>query len=879
MADLEARTQEVNTDDQKDDGIDEIGMYAAFDFVPEPHYLSTGKVWVPEQFDDDGTRDTSPLSEDAKSALLEIDSIFSKSDVAPRRIEIEQSWKANHYKRGYQFLLYKPNGGGWTLPGSGTPFSAGNQQLLSKVYRTDVYGEKGEIIIAALSREVPRVEFFPANPEHGPDQTLASVAGDLKDIWAKNNDLQKILQDAASIFCTDDRALFWTRYELNGEEYGYEEEEEPVVPENEDNPPSEPTNTEGSTEYQDANESPLDQSSVRRPRGRVRTTAMGKLYHKVPIFVDGQYQMGCISILEDKDVAMLKAQFPWMKQKIQGGGDATGETELDRIARENVSQAVPGQYVTGDAINRHCVKKHTYIRRAMFFDDCVKPKARKELLEKFPDGALLVKAGPEFAFARNEGMDDHCAIGHPFPGSGQNRRALLESLLPIQDYINELVALALDFAKRTVSKKWMDADAFNVEALKNQTNIPGSIGPFQRQPGIPVDQLIFIEPTPTPQPWLITFIQWCITSLSEQISGALPSLFGAQITGQVGSEGVAVQRDQAMQRQGCPWNSLQSLFALAARQAAMLTAKCASKDINDVIPGKGRVSIKLNSLKGNVLCFPESNPEFPESWAQKENRVMSVVDKAMAAPGSKFSEMVLDPENLAAIKSAIRLNDFTIDGADSVEKQRAEFEILLRSGPQDNPQKLKLQATIEQAQEGMKGVIQQSLQIGQEPDPQTQQQVQQAPAMLQALQQKMAQMPDQISTVPVRGDGSENDQVEAKICFKWLNSADGRKFEYGSPEQKAAFQNVLLHWKEHDASAKKLAAAAAPPPPPPKVSFSVPADKMPAPEQAAIVTAGGVPANPQDFEEHATKTLNSDVAKKVIPDSIWAQQLHDKKPQ
>src|SRR5262249_9219379 len=151
--------------------------------------------------------------------------------------------------------------------------------------------------------------------------------------------------------------------------------------------------------------------------GRVRTTALGKLDHKVPIHVDSRFQMGCVSISEDKDLALAKAQFPWMREQIKGGGDGTGESELDRIGRENVRQALPGQYVTGDAINRHVVVKHTYIRRAMFYDDCVrKDSVREELLAKFPDGVVLVKSGTDFAFARNECLDDHLAIGHPFPG-------------------------------------------------------------------------------------------------------------------------------------------------------------------------------------------------------------------------------------------------------------------------------------------------------------------------------------------------------------------------------------------------------------------------------------------------------------------------------
>jgi hypothetical protein len=57
----------------------------------------------------------------------------------------------------------------------------------------------------------------------------------------------------------------------------------------------------------------------------------------------------------------------------------------------------------------------------------------------------------------------------------------------------------------------------------------------------------------------------------------------------------------------------------------MLTARCANKDISDVIPGEGRVDIKLNQLKGAVLCYPESNPEFPESWSQRETRVRNLL--------------------------------------------------------------------------------------------------------------------------------------------------------------------------------------------------------------------------------------------------------------
>jgi hypothetical protein len=141
----------------------------------------------------------------------------------------------------------------------------------------------------------------------------------------------------------------------------------------------------------------------------------GKLDVKVPIYVDSVAEMPGVQICLDHDVSSVEAKFFWMKDKIDGGGDGTGETELDRIARENVRQAVPGQYVTGDSINRHCVEKHTYIRRSMFYDaQAVKEEVRAELLESFQT-ELLVKAATEFVYARNECIDDHITVGHPFP--------------------------------------------------------------------------------------------------------------------------------------------------------------------------------------------------------------------------------------------------------------------------------------------------------------------------------------------------------------------------------------------------------------------------------------------------------------------------------
>ena len=828
-----------------------LGVYAPFPYSPEPF---------------------AELSDSGRLALLQLDDIATKADVAARRMEVEQAWEALHFERGYQHLL-RGKRGGWELPGGGQGKKA-NERNHNSIYDTNVYGPKGDIICAALSREVPRVEFFPANPEWGPDKIASEEADRFKDIWARNNNLHDLLTQVARVFWNEDRAVMWTRYELNGQKYGFEEDTTtPTVPQDELNPPDrEPTGQEGQEDYLEVTTSDseggddieglLAESGVgngsKKPLGMEVTTIHGKLDNKVPISVDNVCEMPFVQLMLDYDVSMVRGMFPWIASKITPGSDGQSATQLDRIARENVRQAVLGAYVTGDSLSRHTTVKFTWLRPSMFLDESVSDENRAELIEAFPDGCLLARAGKEYAFSRNEKMDDHIVIGHPTPGKGQNRRAMGTALISVQKRINDWVDLLDDFFKRTVPKKWMNAEAFDMDAIKNEPNVPGSIGPFQPQPGLTVEsQYIMVEPTPTHQPALPDFIKWFITTLSEEISGALPSLFG-NATGENTVGNAVIQRDQALQRVGCPWNSIQDMFALAAAQAVKCAAECRDgKEITQNLgPGRGNVTVNTaNLLGGNVLCYAESNPAFPESWQQKESKIMDLVNKSSANPA--LAQWIFSPSNLAETASALRMKNYKVAGASSVTKQQSEFEVLLRQGPMPNPQLIQMQQGLAK----IKGEMQEHAQGGGQVPPE-------AMAMVQQVQQASQALPPMVSTLPVAQDESENHLVEANTAFDWLNSTEGQKFRFGTPKQQAGFANVHLHWSEHVKMAKQIAAMNQPPQKPPSESISIDVSKMPPPVAVAALGKAGIPATPQMFEQQAETALNHKVAGKAIPEAL-----------
>ncbi len=329
-----------------------------------------------------------------------------------------------------------------------------------------------------------------------------------------------------------------------------------------------------------------------------------------------------------------------------------------------------------------------------------------------------------------------------------------------------------------------------------------------------------------------------------------------------------IQMDQALQRIGCPWNNIQDLFAECARQAVGCAADCREgQRISQTVPGRGVVSVNTSNLSGNVLCFPESNPAFPESWNQREAKLIKMIDAS--TQNQAISQWLFSPANLPILQDGIRMKAFKVPGATSITKQKAEFELLLRSGPMPNPKVIQIQQVLGQAADDM-----QQRQATMQPiDPQEM-------AMVQQMQQLMQTLPPQVSTVPVAQDESELHMVEAGQCLDWMNSSEGQKFKYGTPQQRAAYANVHLHWMEHMAMAKQIAAANAPPmDKPPSESISADISKMPTPVAIQLLAKMKVNATPQDFAQHQNEQLNQAVQKKAIPEALKGEKPQAPPPQ
>jgi hypothetical protein len=812
----------------------ELGCYAPWDWSAEQIYLS-----------DD-------LEEDVRGALVGLTLIAARSDQAARRFEVEQAWEAEMFFRGYQHLLPR-RGGGFQLPGEDTKWGPMAQLNRQAVYNTNIYSKTGDILISAICRELPKVQFFPICPDSNPDVTMAETANKYKWVYSKNNNLKDIQRDIAHKFCTQDRVVLYTRHVLDATEYGFQDDPEPASPETAEAMPEDDANqvVQRISELLGG-----EKKEARRPKGMEITSVFDKLGSKVLVSAKNQSKMPWLQLYEEDDCASARASFPFISEKIRPGGTGTGEVELDRIARINTDLALQGAYVTGDSYNRDVTIQRTWMRPKFFWDQSVRSEIREKLLERFPKGCLVVRVGPEFAFCRNESLDDKVKVLHALPGKGQNRRALLTPCISVQKRLNDWMDLMGDFFVRTVPKRFYDQNTFAVEKMKETNNVPGGAIPFIRRPGTPVSELIHLEPTPQAQPQMGEFIKWFESDLNNDLSGALSTIFGGA-TDINTAQGAAIQRDQALGRLGVPWNAIQEGFAESHRQAVKAAAEARKQNIDEMVDGHGRITIQVADMNGNVACYPEYDANFPESYSQRESRFYELWKSAPENPLSM--ELLKSAKNRKIAKDALRFSDLEIVGAAEYEKQEGEFEILLKTGPVPNPDVVKIQTLIKQTTDGMAQEIATGAHNPQE--------VQQAAPMLDQLEQHAESLPQEVSTVPVAQDKSEDHVIEAQACYDWMNSSEGRRYKHGSEQERAAYQNVYVHWQEHTAMAEKLAddsqALKST-----GESISVPLDKMPPNVAIQALAKIGITATPEDFEQKDEADTKKTVTERTAPHVI-----------
>lgn len=783
------------------------GRYASIDVSPEP-------IFGPDQLGE------------LQSDIETLTASATRTESSSRIFEVLQRWEARLFSRGYQFLTTGNKGIGlYGGAGSATPNSIMATGNAMKLFPVNVFGAREDKIVAAGSREVPGLKFGPKDPDSPPDQTAADESDSYLKVWLLDSDIKGVMAKIWRYFYTDETALLWTASWADQQRWGTE------MPDK--------TDTFGAGEDQgvtpETEGQGIGDSDAESPAICELTKVFGVLERKLPIYADEIEDMGYVRIATEVDVDLLKERYPWIENKIEAGQSVAGSSDqYDRMARINVRLAVQSSTASGESELSDATETHTWFRPSKYRK--IKDKARRKVFyDNFPKGLRVTHAGSALAFVRNESMDDHIAILHAKKGDGQNRRSIGANYLPLQKILNQNIGLLVKYFVGCVPRRFAAEGPIDVAAMNQQTSDPSIATPVLLEAGQSIDAVTGIEKVPQPTTGLMEFVQWLVEGAPEVMDGATPAMFGQGETGTVGE--ATLNRDQSLQVFSSPWGSSCLGLAKAATQASRCAAANRKTNIRSRTPGQGKLTVELASLQGDALCAAESL-EIPQTLAEQEAQTAQLVEQS---PNVEiYKAIVGDPLNLPFFAGMPSLSGLHIPGLDAVEKQQGEFELLTDSGPLDNPALLQAQQQMQELEE----LAQQGATHPEAKTPEGQAMLQKINQQLAALQQTVAGLPPQVSSVTVAQDGSENHVVEAAVTLAMLNSPQGRKYKNGDTVQKAVYANLKLHWQEHEAMAKKLTPVQ---PLPVKAAASVAIDKLPPNVQAQALQAMGVAATPDDF--------------------------------
>jgi len=245
--------------------------------------------------------------------------------------------------------------------------------------------------------------------------------------------------------------------------------------------------------------------------------------------------------------------------------------------------------------------------------------------------------------------------------------------------------------------------------------------------------------------------------MGQMVSGALPSLFGGQMSGSRTASEYSMSRNQALQRLQSTWKLLTHWWKEVFAKVIPLYIKEMKDDEKQVKKDEFgnfvNVFIRRAEMEGRIGSIElEANENLPITWNQQKDAIMEIFKIGHEG----IVSTLFTPENIPMIKKAIGLSEFVIPGEDDRQKQYEEIQQLINSEPIMMP-----------------------------PDP----------MMMQQAQMMGMPPPPPMELPSIEADAEvDNHQLEGDICRRWLVSDAGRLCKLERPD---GYKNVLLHMKMH----------------------------------------------------------------------------------
>ena len=686
-------------------------------------------------------------------------------------------------------------------------------------YVTNFYVGYGDSFISAFSSDVPTIHWYPQNAQDPTDIATAKAASEIEDLIQEQNQVDRLLQKVALCMWTDGKLGAFVRYVSDGQRFGFHDN--PIVSAQPQKvgddafrcPRCGQATPQGGlyagmvcpncgTQLSQDNfqEAPMISVPVvtgydKVPNGQVVISIVGGLELNTPVWANEIHEMPYLQWQLEVHEAKLRATYPQAADKIIAGNVNDADDVYARASRIAIQQGLPTTH-PGDALVSLITYTRNWIQPWAFGSQKIKDDVRAQLLQLFPDGCYCAFAGETYCESRNEQLTDHWRVLHAREGDGQNRLAVGDPLIPVQERYNTWSNITTENIEYGIPPIVADSAVVDFDAINVMEIQPANWFPAKAKPGQPLAQSFF-QPEPAKIPAeTLPMMQEMSGNIAQFLTGIFPAVFGGEMQGAGGNTlgGYALARDQAMGRLGVFYRVFKSFWAEVMTLAVQIFCENATQDTVRSVEGEdGELDqkiISIGDLRGKAKARPEADETFPIAKSAQRGVLLNILQMA---GDTELAQIFEEPANLREIKSTLGLNDFVIPGEDSCNKQMREIQQMLQSAPIQ---------TMAPGPDGM-------------PQP---------------------QMMSTIEVDPLLDDHA----AEFSECKRWANSPAGIKAKMQNP---AGFANVRAHAQTHFQQMQQAQGNAQKPP-----TESINYKDLPPDGQAQMAGQAGIRLNPADLE-------------------------------
>lgn len=569
------------------------------------------------------------------------------------------------------------------------------QGMVTDIKVSNVYRPWVESIVAALSVEVPSVEFAPEDCDNPEDIEAAKAFENIGKLVSRKNSAALKLIKALVIMMNQGVVFGHICYE-ESEKYGtvrvankWQEvptqvndlrcancgqildvgvSEVPGEPiECPDCGATAPPETYPRMELFDQEVGYEDQ-----PKGMTRFDVYGPNHVKVPLYARDQEKCGYVILRIDDHIARFRAEYG--DQLEEGEDFDSSRSDLNKYERWARS---PIEYV-GDFMQDLTTIRYCYFRP--WYYHTLDNKERVEMLkQRYPKGLKVAVIDDYIVSRESKNLDEDWEISYDPRADYIHAEPAGNSIIPIQDGENDVFNVGIQSIIYGIGETFVHPKTLN---LKNYSESRGAPGMMTNALPPSADKSLadgFHTIKAATLTGEYSAFSASLQSRGQLVSGAMPSLFGGQnLAGSKTASEYKDSRAQALQRIQIPWRTIKVFWTGLIFKSSVCYANNLQEDEHFQEKKNGsfiNVWISKSSLTGKVgRVEPDLNETIPHTWAQKRDSITNLIGLQIPEVG----QILMHPNNSELLRQYAAIPELYIPGENDRNKQWAEFYQILR---------------------------------------------------------------------------------------------------------------------------------------------------------------------------------------------------------